>query len=149
MGRKLTSTSEAGFSLIELLVVIAILAVLSVGAVLTTGRGGDGASDMDRFQRSYALMRSLAIQGREARGLMVQGTGLRRARMGVEGWGVSDSTQPWVGRVAFTRQGEVFVPGDPDIRFLPNGRTSAFSIGFATGGRCESDGWTGLRCDAG
>ena len=153
MGTKLISDTRtsAGFSLIELLVVIAILAVLSVGAVLTVGRGGlrgEGTADLARFRQSFALMQALAIQGREMRGLVVQSKGLQRARPGPDGWVLSDTPQPWGGRVAFTRKNEAFAPGDPDIRFLPNGRTSAFSIGFATGGRCESDGWTGLTCDA-
>ena len=154
MGTKLISdpSAEAGFSLIELLVVIAVLAVLSIGAVLTTGRGGadtEDRADMARFQDSFALMRSLAIQGREIRGLVVQGTGLRNARSGPDGWEVSEVVQPWRGKVAFTRQNEAVEPSAPDIRFLPNGRTSVFSIGFAAGGRCESDGWAGLTCDAG
>jgi len=154
VGTKLISkpSAGAGFSLIELLVVIAILAVLSVGAVLTTGRGGEGTqgrADMARFQDSFTTMRALAIQGREIRGLVVQGSGMRRARVGPDGWVFADTVLPWGGRIAFTRQTEAFEPGGPDIRFLPNGRTSAFSIGFAADGRCESDGWAGLTCDAG
>ena len=154
MGPKLTPTTrrDAGFSLIELLVVIAVLAVLSVGAALAVGQGGaraDGEADMARFQTSYATMRGLAIQGREMRGLMVQGEGLRRARSGPEGWVMAEALRPWRGRVAFQKQNEQFEQGGPDIRFLPNGRTSAFSIGFATGGRCESDGWAGLVCEEG
>lgn len=155
MGRKLnpsSSGSGAGFSLIELLVVIAVLAVLSVGAMLMTGRGGlrGGAeTDMARFRQGFALMQALAIQGREARGLVVQGAGLRQARIGPEGWQLTGTPQSWNGRVAFARQNEAFQPGAPDIRFMPNGRTSVFSIGFATGGRCETNGWTGLTCSEG
>lgn len=145
-------TGEAGFSLIELLVVIAVLAVLSVGATLSISRGGDpskDAADMTRFQTSFATTRAMAIQGREMRGLLVQGEGIRRAHVGPEGWVLTTSVQPWRGKVAFARQGEAFEPGAPDIRFLVNGRTSAFSITFAAGGRCESDGWTGLTCEGG
>ena len=153
MGTKLISDTRtsAGFSLIELLVVIAILAVLSVGAVLSTGRGGDaqGRADMARFQDSFATLRALAIQGREMRGLTVQGKGMRRARAGHDGWIFAETILSWGERIAFSRQNEAFEPGSPDIRFLPNGRTSAFSIDFAAGGRCESDGWAGLTCDAG
>ena len=153
MGTKLTSVTRThGFSLIELLVVIAILAVLSVGAVLTTGRGGPqaaGAADMARFRDDFTTLQALAIQGRETRGLLVQGRGMRRARPGPDGWEISKMTQPWRGRIAFSRQGERFEPNAPDIRFLPNGRTSAFSIGFSAGGRCESDGWAGLICKEG
>lgn len=153
MGPELTSDAgqDAGFSLIELLVVIAILAVLSVGAVLATGRGGadaKGTADMAQFRDRFANLQALAIQGRETRGLMVQGKGLRNARIGPDGWEISKATQPWRGRVAFSNQGELFIPNAPDIRFLSNGRTSAFSIGFAAGGRCASDGWEGLTCDA-
>lgn len=153
MGSKLISdpSGQAGFSLIELLVVIAVLSVLSVGAVLATGRGGDAAReavDMARFQDSFTVMQALAVQGREIRGLEVKGKGLRRARPGPEGWVFSDNIQPWRGRVAYAGQGEAFEPDAPDIRFLPDGRTSVFSISFATGGRCASDGITGLTCDA-
>ncbi|MFK7940743.1 MAG: Tfp pilus assembly protein FimT/FimU [Roseovarius sp.] len=145
-------TGEAGFSLIELLVVIAVLAILSVGATLSVSRGGDpskDAADMTRFQTSFATLRAMAIQGRETRGLVVQGEGMRRARPGEDGWVLTQSVQPWRGKVAFAKQGEAFEPGGPDIRFLANGRTSVFSIGFAAGGRCESDGWTGLTCEGG
>lgn len=154
MGPELTSraSADAGFSLIELLVVIVVLSVLAVGAVLATGRGTSqtgGAADMARFHDQFTTMQALAIQGRETRGLVVQGKGLRTARPGPEGWKVSETIQLWRGRVAFRGTGEQYEPGAPDIRFLPNGRTSAFSIGFATGGRCESNGWSGLTCDAG
>lgn len=144
--------AQAGFSLVELLVVIAVLAVLGVGAVLSAGRGGPEAaarSDMARFRGSFADQQALAVQGRETLGLLVQGKGLRRARLGPEGWVPSGGAQPWRGRVAFSAPAGAFQPGAPDIRFLSNGRTSRFSIGFASGGRCESDGWTGLTCTEG
>jgi len=152
VGTKLTSSDtgpQAGFTLIELLVVIAVLAVLSVGAVLTVGRGGPeatGAADMTRFHDQFATQRALAIQGRQIRGLVVQGGGLKTARPGPDGWVFSEAAQPWRGTVAFARQNEAFFPNAPDIRFLPNGRTSVFTIGFADGGRCEADGWAELTC---
>ncbi|WP_371229658.1 type II secretion system protein [Roseovarius sp. 2305UL8-3] len=152
MGTKLTSGKgpQAGFTLIELLVVIAVLAVLSVGAVLVAGRGGpeaSGTADMTRFYDQFATQRALAIQGRETRGLVVQGDGLQTARLGPEGWAFSEAIQPWRGDVAFARENETFVLNAPDIRFLSNGRTSVFTIGFADGGRCEADGRAGLTCD--
>lgn len=158
MGQQLSRTGpgprgrDAGFSLIELLVVIAVLSVLSVGAVLSTGRGGaqrEDAADMARFEDSFARMRAMAIQGRELRGLMVQGAGPVAARPGADGWVVTQTAPPWHAPVAFARTGEMPEPGGPDIRFLPNGRTSAFTIGFAAGGRCTSDGWAGLTCEEG
>lgn len=142
-------TASAGFTLIELLVVIAVIAVLSVGAALSAGRGGPetaARSDMARFQGSFATQQALAVQGRETLGLLVQGEGLRRTRLGPEGWVPSGGVQPWRGRVAFSAPAGAFQAGAPDIRFLSNGRTSVFSIGFASGGRCESDGWSGLTC---
>lgn len=155
MGRKLTRapSGPAGFSLIELLVVIAVLSVLAVGAALATGRGGPQtaqSSDMARFETAFATQAALAVQGREARGLAVQGAGLRGLRPDPGGgWTAAGPERPWRGRVAFLREAaEAFVPGGPDIRFLPNGRSSAFSISFAADGRCESNGWTGLTCSA-
>ena len=153
MGTKLIpdTCAEAGFTLIELLVAIAVVSVLSVAAVLATGRGGpeaEASADMGRFQVSFNTMQALAVQGRQTRGLVVQGKGMRRARPGSEGWDTSDIVQPWRGRVVFSKQIEPFEPGGPDIRFLPNGRTSVFSIGFEAGGRCESNGWAGLTCAA-
>lgn len=143
---------EHGFSLIELLVVIAVLAILSVGATLVVSRGGDTpetAADMTRFQTNYMTLRALAIQGREMRGLTVRGAGMRRARLGEDGWVQASSVQPWRGLVNFSEQAEAHEPGGPDIRFLANGRTSAFSIGFGVAGRCRSDGWSGLTCEEG
>lgn len=143
---------DGGFSLIELLVVIAVLSVLSVGAVLSTGRGGtqrEDATDMARFEDSFTRMRAMAIQGRELRGLRVQGTGPVAVRPRADGWVVTQTAPPWHASVAFAKTGELPEPGGPDIRFLPNGRTSAFTIGFAGGGRCASDGWAGLNCEEG
>jgi len=141
-----------GFSLVELLVVIAVLAILSVGATLVVSRGGstsESASDMTRFKTHYTTLRALAIQGRETHGLSVQGAGMRQVRLGEGGWVQAGSMQLWRGKVSISRQAEAHEPGGPDIRFLANGRTSAFSISFGTGSRCQSDGWTGLTCEAG
>jgi prepilin-type N-terminal cleavage/methylation domain-containing protein len=138
----------AGFSLIELLVVIAILSVLTVGAVLATGRGGTDTPDMARFQTLFTQTQALAVAGRQARGLKLDPDGLRLAYVTPEGWAISDVVQPWQGRVSFQAAGGFFDPQGPDIIQLPNGRGTAFTIAFTTGVRCQSDGWTGLTCDA-
>jgi prepilin-type N-terminal cleavage/methylation domain-containing protein len=151
VGTKLipAAPARAGFSLIELLVVIAVLSVLTVGAVLATGRGGPETSpDMARFQAGFTLMQALAVQGRGARGLVIVSEGMQTAQAGAEGWVISDGVQPWRGRVVYAARGGQFDPGAPDIRFLSNGRSTAFSISFATGGRCDTDGWSGLTCAA-
>ena len=153
MGPKLISqpAGQAGFTLIELLVVIAILGVLGVGAALTVGRGGPEtaeSSDMARFQVAYATQAALAVQGREQRGLAVKAGGLQAMRPGPQGWVAETTEQPWRGRVALSEEVILFDPQGPDIRFLPNGRSSAFTISFGAGGRCESNGWTGLTCAA-
>ena len=149
----------AGFSLIELLVAIAILSVLTVGAVLTTGqRDRAPHPDMARFQSSFAQMQALAIAGRQARGLKLSPEGLHLAQVTPENltpqnltpekWVISEGVQRWRGRVSFQGMDGFLDRQEPDIILLPNGRGTAFTIAFATGGRCQSDGWTGLTCDA-
>ena len=55
----------------------------------------------------------------------------------------------WRGRVGFAPQEPPGSGDAPEIVFLSNGRTSAFSIRFGSGAGqlCRSDGWTGLTCD--
>ncbi|TMM51306.1 type II secretion system protein [Sulfitobacter sabulilitoris] len=157
-GQATAQGGQSGFTLIELVIVIAILSVLSVGALLAVGRVGGGASgDAATFRALYDANRRLAVQGQNWRGLRVEQGGTRTAVRGADGWQSAPTLRRWRDRVAFRHA--VPVPGDrlmPDIVFLPNGQTSAFSIQFAARGRdpsrrslrCGSDGWTGLRCDA-
>ena len=149
MGPKLTPSSQAGFSLIELLVAVAVLSVLTVGAVLATGRGGpDQGSDMARFEVLFDRARALAIEGRQARGLVITPDGVQMAQPGAGDWQVSRTVLPWQNRVAFLAPGARTGLNQPDIRLLPNGRSTVFSIEFDRTGRCESDGWTGVSCNA-
>ena len=60
-------------------------------------------------------------------------------------WVEQSDPVPWRGRVGFNRPGANAGQTRPDILFLSNGQSTAFTISFA-GGECENDGWTGLRC---
>lgn len=145
------ASGHAGFTLIELLVAVAVLAVLAVGASLAATRGTGGADDAQRFAQSYASARQLAVQGQERRGLAITPRGSRSTRYAEETWQDTAPEIRWRGRVAFAPQGARQPATLPEIVFLPNGRTSAFTIRFGgTGGQvCTSDGWTGLTCEAG
>lgn len=149
MDGELTPDAQAGVTLIELVIVVAVLATLAVGVSLAAGRPASGAeSDMARFVQSYALNRGLAVQGRQRRGLVITRDGSQRARWRDGAWEVAPRTDPWRGPVSYLIEGVRTPDGAPNILFLPNGRTSAFTITFDTT-RCHSDGWTGLTCDAG
>lgn len=157
MGRELSPADaarpqEAGFTLIELMVVVAIVATLALGVALSAGRVGQGGEgDLARFRSGFALNRALAIEGREMRGLNLGPKGMQVMvwRLAAEGggWQPLGAPLPWRGRVAFAARR----PGGgdaPDLVFLPNGRSTGFSIRFDgdDSGRCESDGWAGLTC---
>lgn len=146
MGRELrpAHSADAGFSLIELLVVIAVMGVLAVGVTLTP-LSRSAPSDMARFKEMFDGTRAQAISAREIRGLEITPQYMAQVRLGGAGW-TPGREQPWRGRVAFRRHGGVVPVDAPAIRFLPDGRSEAFSITFGTEGRCESDGWTGVTC---
>lgn len=143
--------AQAGFTLIELLVVVAVLAVLAVGASLAATRGARGTGDAAQFAQSYAAARALAVQGQDRRGLRITPRGHRVARRVDGAWTDTGREARWRGRVAFAPSGPVLDGEAPEIVFLPNGRTSAFSIRFggSPGVRCSSDGWKGLSCSEG
>lgn len=174
---------DAGFTLVELLVAIAVLAVLALGASLALPRSSVPAErDMALFQRQFEQMRQLAITGQSSRGLRITPQGLRLARrqatsqanlladalVGPEAsgqnqrWHLSARQQRWQGRVQFISQNSAgrapIGSAAPDIQFLADGRSSAFTIRFSprsgsastgTGAQrasCRSDGHTGLIC---
>lgn len=142
-------TGPAGFSLIELLVVIAIVSILAVGASLAVGRQGD-TGDLARFREVWELQRSLAIEGRGMRGMRLGPKGLQVMiwRMAEAGpvWQAQGGPRAWRGRVVVSSARPV-PSGEPDIVFLPNGRSSAFSVRFdADNAGCDTDGWADLTC---
>ncbi len=143
-----TGSDTAGFTLIELLVAVAVLAVLAVGASLVASRGSAGSSDAQRFAADYASLRQLAVEGQQRRGLSLTPRGSRVARWTAQGWEETGREMRWRGRVAFAATGPVLPADHPEIVFLPDGRTNAFSIRFGGGAAvtCRSDGWTGLIC---
>lgn len=144
---------STGFSLIELLVVVAVLAVLAVGASLAAGRGPLVQSDADLFVRHFASLRQSAVQGHEVRGLRVTPQGAQVARYTGGTWVVASKVVPWRGRSVFVRRSPNLAPDAPEIVFLPNGQTSAFSIQFRAGQErfvtCQTDGWADLSCSNG
>ncbi|PCJ04067.1 MAG: hypothetical protein COB16_11540 [Rhodobacteraceae bacterium] len=141
--------SDAGVTLIELVVVVAVMASLVLGVTLTRGLGGaSGESDLMSFRATYDQARSLAVHGQVQRGLALSAKGRRIAWWRGDGWQISEQLMPWRGRVSYQIEGPSAAQETPDIIFLPNGQTSAFSIQFESIS-CRSDGWTGLICDAG
>lgn len=147
--QKTRAYMQAGVTLIELLVVITVMASLAVGVSLSAGRSvAPGESDLARFRNAYELARSLAVHGMQRRGVLISADGSRSARWVAGDWVIAKRLQPWRNRVSYLVEGRRPGPETPNIIFLPNGQTSAFVISFAQA-RCSSDGWTGLRCDAG
>lgn len=142
--------AEAGVTLIELVVVLMVLASLGMGVTLSLGRNSlRGESDLIAFQTAYDQARSLAVHGQIRRGLLLEAKGRRLARWQAGGWQLSEQLQPWRGRVSFLINGGAPPLRDaPNLIFLPNGQTTAFSIQFDQI-TCRSDGWTGLICAAG
>lgn len=140
---------QAGVTLIELVIVVAVMASLAAGVSLVAGRGvAPGESDLSRFVRTYDQNRSLAVLERRVRGLFLEPDGSRQAlkRDGI--WGEPGRLQRWTGWVSYLVEGVRPGRNVPDLLFLPSGQTSAFVITFGAR-QCRSDGWTGLRCDAG
>lgn len=148
----------AGFSLIELLVVVAILAILSVGLSLSLGRTVSSAKqDSTLFQSQFDTNRALAISGQHRRGFTIEAKGLRplhlAQNLGSVRWEASQRQIPWAGKVLLDLDRRSFTGTDlqPDIIFLRNGQTTAFTIWFGTGAskiQCQADGWTGLTCQS-
>ena len=124
-------------------------AVLAVGASLAATRGSGGAEDAQRFADRFAALRQLAVQGQSPRGLQITPRGLRMVSRRDGIWQEDGQEVRWRGRVGFAPQEPPGSGDAPEIVFLSNGRTSAFSIRFGSGAGqlCRSDGWTGLTCD--
>jgi prepilin-type N-terminal cleavage/methylation domain-containing protein len=141
---------QAGVTLIELVVVVAVMATLAVGASLTAGRSTTGAqSDLSAFRDAYSQARALAVHGGEQRALVISAQGHRVALWHDGDWQVSGRLQRWRSSVSYLQEGGRRAgPDQPNLRFLANGQTSAFSIQLGRT-QCHSDGWTGLICNAG
>ncbi len=147
-----TGSVSAGFTLIELLVAIAVLATLAVGASLVATRSAGGGSEAARFERNYLASRQLAVGGQQMRGIAITPRDFQPMRYGADGWQALGRAIRWQDRVSLAPRGGPQPVGWPEIVFLPDGRSSAFSIRFGAGRSsiaCESDGWTGLTCDGG
>lgn len=139
----------AGFSLLETVFAVAVLAVLAVGVSLATGRGISlDQSDADRFQRAYAQQWSLAVAGREPRGLSVSQGGLSHWRHGPAGWTELGKLYDWQSQASIS--GPVVLPGQPQIVLMPDGRATSFTAVFSgrrgTQSTCRGEGWSEAPC---
>ncbi len=136
-------------TLIELLVVLAVLAVLSTGVSIAVARGvSPTETDLSQFRQQYTQLRAQAVHARQRYGLALTLEGRRMMIWRNEAWEPLGELRPWAGRVRHTRRGGPLARGEPEIQFLPNGQTSAFSISFDTQ-LCRSDGWASLTCGRG
>lgn len=139
-----------GFSLIELVVATAVLAVLTAGVTISAV-SRPGAGDAAVFAARWDMAQAAARLSRVRRGLDISSQALTPMA-----WHPATATTParwqeagrprrWRRPVRFDTRG-VVAQGQPEVVILPDGRSTAFSVAFRGGGRCESDGWTGLRC---
>lgn len=146
----MNDTGTVGFSLLEAVVAVAVLAVLAVGSGLASGRSAAGnQNDADRFQRAYAQQWSLAVTGRETRGLSVSQEGLAHWRYSTAGWVEQGRLYEWRGRASLS--GPVVLPGQPQIVLSPDGRATPFTLVFSQGRgtawTCRGDGWSSAQCE--
>ncbi len=145
---------DGGFSLIEVVVVVAVFAVLAVGVSLSAGRGGSEKSDMQRFSEQFALVRALAVQGRQTRGIRVTRSGFAHTILMKDGWGELGELRRWQKAVKVQipprAGGGITSQNDPNIIVLYNGQVTDFNIQFgsrATGFlRCGNGRGMGLTC---
>lgn len=145
-GQRRPTGRDAGFSLIELLVATTVLAILTVTATLSLRGGLAQSNDIAAFERSFETHRQLAVQGQGWRGLYIDAQGYRVARYENGAWQSDGGAIRWSRRPALAVQGPRAPFGTPEIVFLPNGATTAFSLRFGPDGSCQSDGWSGLAC---
>ncbi len=150
------STDETrGFTLIELLVVIAVVSVLAVGAVLTAARDrSNGDNDAATFRMTYNSLRAMAVHSQRPQALFVTARGHRKAQRHAGEWQLSDHAISWRTRVVFSPIGHQTEYGVPQLIFLPNGQTSAFSVTFSGDSkahaiRCAGNGWAEMQCAPG
>lgn len=149
------SSHIAGFSLIELVVVMAVIAILSLSVSLSLSRGksvGGMPRDAVRMQGQFAALRDSAIHGRRPAALSVIPAGWQVMRMQDGVWQGAGPRVRWSGAAVFQRDLSAPLPDGsaPEVVFLPDGRSTAFSIRFTDRGVvavCTSDGWAPLECN--
>lgn len=144
----------AGFSLLELVVVIAVVGILSLGVSLSLSGGrstGGYPRDATRFENQYSALRDSAIHSRMPVALSLKPAGWQVMRRAGDVWQGEGPRVRWSGSAVFQRDlsAPVSPVPVPEVIFLPDGRSSAFSIRFTDAGQvaqCSSDGWQGLEC---
>jgi len=148
------SQKEEGFTVIEMLVATAIMAILAVGAALALPRSGNPEQrDMVLFQKQFQSQQTLAITGRQSRGLKITQQGMLLALHQEEGWQISPREQRWQTLVNFavhrsqtTNRPQHSGADTPEIHFLATGETTRFDITFGSTLRCQNNNGRALIC---
>ncbi len=159
--------AAAGFSLIELVIVVTIVSVLALTVTLgfategrlTGTREASPARTAEALEAGVARARDLAILARAPAGLRPDGDGWEILRREADGWrriggGALPERSEWRIDGQLIR-GALTTPetddDEPPVRFLPDGRSTAFELRLGPRGaahRCATSGPEPLECHA-
>ncbi len=157
--------AAAGFSLIELVIVVTIVSVLALTVTLgfttegrlTGTRDATPARAAEALETAVSRARDLAILARTPSALRPTEEGWEVLRREAEGWrriarGTLPEAREW--RIGGRRHGGPLPAADddtPPVRFLPDGRSTAFELRLGPRGdahRCTVAGPETLECRA-